>query len=223
MTMLFVTGSGTDVGKTFVTALLLEQLAHAGRTACALKPIASGFEEGRAHESDAARLLRAQGIEPTAAAIAAVSPWRFAAPLSPDMAAARECRAIDFTLLLDFCREPRPVELTVIEGVGGVMVPIDRERTVLDWIVALGAPVLLVAGSYLGTLSHTLSAAGMLRARGVTIAAIVLNESAIQPVPAEETAEVLARFADNVPIRIVRRRAAGAPPPRQPDLLALIP
>lgn len=222
MTTLFLTGSGTDVGKTFVAGLLLEQLARAGRSACALKPIASGFDERAALESDAARLLVAQGLEPTAGAIARVSPWRFAAPLSPDMAAAREGRAIDFDALLDFCREPRSADVTLIEGIGGVMVPIDREHTVLDWIAALGAPVLLVAGSYLGTLSHTLTAAGMLRARGATIAGIVVNESASQPVPAEETAEVLARFADGVPIRLVRRHKADTPPPPQPDLVPLL-
>ena len=79
-----------------------------------------------------------------------MSPWRFAAPLSPDMAASRERRSIPFDALVAHCRaasERRGV--TLIEGIGGVMTPLDAEHTVLDWIAALGAPALLVVGSYL--------------------------------------------------------------------------
>ncbi len=222
MSTLFVTGSGTDVGKTFVAELLLGQLLRAGRRACALKPVASGFDEEAPATSDPGRLLRAQGLEPDPRAIEAICPWRFAAPLSPDMAAAREGRAVDFDALVAFCRRPRNADVTLIEGIGGVMVPLDREHTVLDWIVAVAAPVMLVAGTYLGTLSHTLTALGMLRARGAALAGIVLSESPDAPVPAEETANVLGRFAGAVPIRIVRRRIAGAPEPPQPSLIDLI-
>ena len=67
--------------------------------------------------------------------------------------------------------------MTLIEGIGGVMAPLDARHTVLDWIAALGAPALLVVGSYLGTLSHSLTAAAALRQRGVALLGVVVSES----------------------------------------------
>ncbi len=129
--------------------------------------MASGFDPKNVAATDTGALLDALGLAATPANLDSVSPWRFVAPLSPDMAAAREQRVIPFDEFLEFCRTPRPSDVTLIEGIGGVMVPLDDTHTVLDWIVELGAPVLLVAGSYLGTLSHTLTAVAALRARGV--------------------------------------------------------
>lgn len=211
MTTIFVTASGTGVGKTFVTARLAAELAASGRRVQALKPVATGFDAARLEDNDAAVLLRALGRDVTNENVAAVSPWRFAAPLSPDMAAARESRAVPFAALVDHCRTAAArAEITLIEGIGGVMVPLDDEHTVLDWIAALGAPALLVVGSYLGTLSHGLTAAAALRARGVPLAAIVVSESLEQPVPASETAATLARFASPARV-VVLPRAAPVP------------
>ncbi len=219
MSKIFVTASGTGIGKTFVTRALINQLRAGGRRVRALKPIATGFEPDSSEPSDTELLLHSLGLGSDAKAIAAISPWRFIQPLSPDMAAAREQTSIAFEQLLSFCEANGEDEITLIEGIGGVMVPLDEEHSVLDWIVALSAPALLVVGSYLGTLSHTLTAAGMLRASGVEIAGIIVNESADQPVPTEETAEVVARFAPGVPIRVLRRLER---PEDAPDLLPLL-
>ena len=135
------------------------------------------------------------------------------------MAAEREDRSIPFDDLVAFCREDTGEDVTLIEGIGGVMVPLDRRHTVLDWIAALEIPALLVTGSYLGTLSHTLTAAGVLRARNVKLAGVIVNESETQPVAPEETADVLARFVADVPVRIVGRLDT---PERVPDLLPLL-
>jgi dethiobiotin synthetase len=205
MTTLFVTSSGTGIGKTFVTLRLIAELTAAGRRVRALKPVASGFDAANPEGSDTALLLRAQGLEVTSAALDAVSPWRFAAPLSPDMAAARERRSIPFDALLAACRATEADGVTLIEGIGGVMVPLDAEHTVLDWIAALGAPALLVVGSYLGTLSHSLTAVAALRQRGVTLAGVVVSESEEQPVPAAETVTTLARFVGPTPVRLLPR------------------
>ncbi|HWN38339.1 MAG TPA: molybdopterin-guanine dinucleotide biosynthesis protein MobB, partial [Gammaproteobacteria bacterium] len=86
MTTFFITSSGTGIGKTFVTRQLIAELKAAGRRVRALKPVASGFDAADAEGSDTLQLLRALALEPTAANLDAVSPWRFAAPLSPDMA-----------------------------------------------------------------------------------------------------------------------------------------
>jgi dethiobiotin synthetase len=210
MTTIFVTSSGTDVGKTFVTLRLIAELAATGRRVQALKPVASGFDAANPHASDTALLLRAQGLALDAANLDAVSPWRFAAPLSPDMAAAREQRSIPFDALVAACRAAEArADVTLIEGIGGVMVPLDERHTVLDWLAALDAPTLLVVGSYLGTLSHTLTAAAALQQRGVALLGVVVSESEQQPAPLGETAAVVARFVA-APV-VVLPRAAPAP------------
>ncbi len=208
MTTVFVTSSGTGIGKTFVTLRLIAELTAAGRSVRALKPVASGFDAAHAQGSDTALLLRAQGLDLSAANLDAASPWRFAAPLSPDMAARAERRSIPFAALIAHCRAASVgAGVTLIEGIGGVMVPLDAAHTVLDWIAALESPTLLVVGSYLGSLSHSLTAAAALRQRGVTIAGIVVSESEEQPVPAAETAASLERFAGPVPVCVLPRAA----------------
>lgn len=220
MTTLFVTSSGTDVGKTFVVLQLIAELEAAGFGVRALKPVASGFEPGDLAASDTGLLLRAQRFAATADNLDRVSPWRFAAPLSPDMAAARERRSIDFRELLEFCRRPRDVDVTLIEGVGGVMVPLDDRHTTLDWIVELGQPVLLVVGSYLGSLSHSLTAVKALRDREVAVAGVVISQSLAEPATTEETAAVLERFVAEVPVRVLPR---GTFAPLLPLVAPLLP
>ena len=104
MSGLFITGVGTGVGKTLVTTILCHQLRAMGRRVNALKPVVSGFVEGDP-ESDPALILRSLGIAPTTEAIAAITPWRFAAPLSPHLAARREGRSVSREDVVRFCRE----------------------------------------------------------------------------------------------------------------------
>jgi dethiobiotin synthetase len=156
----FVTGSGTDIGKSWVTAGLLRAFARQGWPVHALKPVMSGLAADRLEESDAGVLLAAMGRPATADAVAAIAPWRFAAPLSPDMAARREGRSINVHALVDFCRAEakraqQGGQVLLIEGVGGVMVPLERAQTVLDWLAATALPALLVVGSYLSALSRS--------------------------------------------------------------------
>ena len=219
MSTVFVTASGTEIGKTFVACALIHQLRRGGRSVSALKPVATGTSPETVSDSDSALLLQALGIPAADDAVAAITPWRFLEPLSPDMAAAREHATIPFNELVAFCQVDRGTDVTLVEGIGGVMVPLDRRHTVLDWIASLGAPTLLVTGSYLGTLSHTLTAVGMLRARNVELAGIIVNESGTQPVAPEKTADAIARFAGGVPVRVLRRLDD---PGRAPDLLPLL-
>lgn len=170
----------------------------------------SGFTSDDFAESDTALLLDALGRDPTPEAISAMSPWRFTAPLSPDMAAARESRAIDFDALVAFCRDAASTfpGLTLIEGVGGVMVPLTDNRTVIDWIAELEMPAVLVVGSYLGTLSHSLTAAETLAQRGIPLKAIVVSESEDSPVAFTETRETLARFLPGMTVFAIARGPA---------------
>jgi len=104
MAAYFVTSTGTDTGKTFVTAGLIRYLRGAGQPINALKPVVSGYDSSVVETSDPAVLLKALGREVSADEIATIAPWRFRAPLSPDMAAAREGRSIEFDRLIDFSR-----------------------------------------------------------------------------------------------------------------------
>lgn len=204
MTTLFVTSSGTDIGKTHVCCHLVERLRSRVRLRCT-KPVVSGFDTEHLDTCDTARLIRAQGLPVDAKTIDATSPWRFRAAVSADMAAARENRTIPFGELLAFCRAGSGEDLNLIEGIGGVMAPIDDGNTVLDWITALDTRTLLVVGSYLGSLSHSLTAVDALMRRGRSPVAIVVSQSETEPVPTEETAACLARHCDEIPIMIMWR------------------
>ena len=197
MSAIFVTATGTDIGKTFVTEGIVRALRFARRPVAALKPVLSGFAMENAASSDSGRLLTALGRAITPIEIEGISPWRFKAPLSPDMAARLEGEAIDFDALLEFSRARIAAAkgTLLIEGVGGIMVPLDDRHTVLDWMVALNLPVLLVAGSYLGTISHTLSALDVLERRGLRVLSVVVSESAGSTVDLDETVVTIRRFA----------------------------
>jgi dethiobiotin synthetase len=225
MTALFVTATGTDIGKTFVTAGLIRALIRAGRQVDALKPVISGFSMDAVGVSDAGVLLEALGREPALPEIERISPWRFAAPLSPDMAAEMVGTAIDFDALLALSRgriATSPGTL-LIEGVGGIMVPLDDRHTVLDWMVALDIPVLLVAGSYLGTISHTLSALDVLARRGLRVPAVVVSETPGSTVDLDRTVATLRRFvAVDTLVISLPRLAAGQEHPLFKRLAELI-
>jgi dethiobiotin synthetase len=212
VTAIFVTGTGTDVGKTFVTAALIRHLRATGRRVDAIKPVVSGFDPAAAPASDPGVLLTALERPPTPVEIDDMSPWRFAAPLSPDLAAAREGRTIDFNALLEFCRQSAAAcaGTLFIEGVGGIMVPLDETHTVLDWMQALRHPVLVVAGSYLGTISHTLTALHVLAQRNLDIAAVVVSESEQPGAPLDDTVATIARFADSIDVIGLPRLADDA-------------
>jgi dethiobiotin synthetase len=193
---IFIAATGTDIGKTYVACGLIGAARAQGMAVNALKPIASGFDENALRDSDAGRLLAAIGHPVTLEEIARISPWRFGAPLSPDMAARREGRTIDFDELVSFTHAVASEQFTLIEGVGGVMVPLDDTHTTLDWMAAVGFPVLLVTGSYLGTLSHTLTAVGALHHSDISTLALIVNETPGSTVDLVETAETLGRLTE---------------------------
>jgi dethiobiotin synthetase len=198
----FVTSTGTDIGKTFVTAGLIRHFGNAGRTVDAIKPVVTGFDPAAAANSDPGLLLAALGRPALSDEIARISPWRFHAAASPDIAAQREGRALDFNALVEFCRQAMAVRKTklFIEGIGGIMVPLDARHTVLDWMTALRLPLILVAGSYLGTISHTLTALHVLARRNLSTVVVVVSETPGSPVSLDETIATISRFADSIEV-----------------------
>ena len=206
----FVTSSGTDIGKTFVTALLCRALLSAGKQPGALKPIMSGFADDALEASDAGQLLAALGVPVTLETVASISPWRFEPAISPDMAAKRVGQQIILDDLVRFCRLglEAPCDALFIEAAGGLMAPINENQLMLDWAEALGLPLLLVVGSYLGTISHTLTAVEAAKSRDLPVHAILISESESNPVPLAETQEAIQRYVQDSPVLTIERGAA---------------
>jgi dethiobiotin synthetase len=195
MNRFFVTASGTEIGKTLVMTTLCWQLRQQGKRVTALKPVISGFDP-KDSESDTMLILQSCGIEPKPQLLDAVSPWRFRAPLAPNHAAAREGKKLDLKEIVTFCRDHEKLETDIVlaEGAGGVMSPLTDTYTMLDWIDELRWPVILVAGNYLGSISHTLTAAETLKSRGAGLHAVVVCEAATGPVAINDTVDTLAKF-----------------------------
>jgi dethiobiotin synthetase len=209
MTAFFVTSTGTDIGKTYVGCGLLSHWRSMGRKVDAFKPLLSGFDPAQLAESDAGRLLTALGRPVDAAGLDLVSPWRYKAAISADAAAAKEGKQVEYQAVLraseDFLEGDHDVAL--IEGAGGIMAPLSDDRTMLDLAVDLQIPSVLVVGSYLGTLSHSLTALSIMEARKVKIALIVMNETAGSTVPLADNALALARRWRETPVRALPRDA----------------
>jgi dethiobiotin synthetase len=202
MTAVFVTATGTDIGKTFVTIGLIRHFSSAGRAVEAIKPVVSGFDPAAWQNSDPAALLAALGRPTTLDEADRISPWRFAAPLSPHMAARHEGRSIAFPEVVDFCRRAFAARrgVLLIEGIGGIMVPLDERHTVLDWMIEIDLPAVLVAGSYVGTLSHTLTALDVLDRNELKVAAVVVSETPGSAASLADTADTIRRFATNIEV-----------------------
>jgi len=207
MTAVFVTSTGTDIGKTFVARGIIQQLRARGRGVEALKPIITGYDPRLAHASDTGRLLAALGRALIPDHIDAMSPFRLREPISPDLATRRENASIDFAALNAFCRNAigHHRDALIIEGIGGIMVPLDERHTVLDWMIEIDLPLILVVGSYVGTLSHTLSALDVLDRHDLKVLAVVVSESSGSAVSLDDTAATIRRFATGIDVLAVPR------------------
>lgn len=194
MKKFFITATGTDIGKTFVTAAISHQLIESGYSVSTFKPIISGYKDGDVNDTEI--LLKAQGLKINQRNISLCSPWRFRAATSPDYAAKLEMRSVNFKELEAFCKTQIDCDYLFIEGVGGLMVPLNSKKLIIDLINQLKYEVILVAGSYLGSINHTLAAVEILKSRKIKNFKIVISESAENPMPLQETVETIARFAD---------------------------
>jgi dethiobiotin synthetase len=174
----FVTGTGTEVGKTVVAAALARTLAGAGRRVAVFKPAVTGLEEGG--EADHELLRRAAG---SAQSDAEIAPYRYGPPASPHLAAALAGEEIEPERLRAAARAAGAgAEALVCEGVGGFLVPLAPGYLVRDLAVDLGLPLLVAASPGLGTINHTLLTLESARAAGLEVRAVVLT-----PWPAEPT------------------------------------
>ncbi|MBI4400341.1 MAG: dethiobiotin synthase [Nitrospirae bacterium] len=175
----FVTGTDTGVGKTVVAAALARCLRQHGLSVGVMKPIETGHTAGTSSTSDADRLRAAIG---TADSLDLVSPYRFSAPLAPLAAARRAGLTIEIERIVSACKElAARYQYLVVEGVGGVMVPITNHLTVCDLIVRFSLPAVVVSRATLGGVNHALLTVEALRQRRVAILGIVMNHRVTPP------------------------------------------
>src|SRR5262245_30692605 len=210
MRAFFMTATGTDIGKTYLGCGLIRAWRAHGLKVGAFKPVLSGFDPAQAAESDAGQLLAALGQPVSPEALDGISPWRYAAELSPDAAAAKEGKRVEYDAVLAATRTflQGAHDVALIEGAGGVMAPLSDDRTMLDWMTDLQLPAILVTGSYLGTLSHTLTALEVLKARRVPVALVIMNETTGSTVPLADNAAALARRVPAAPVRLLPKNAS---------------
>ena len=173
MSGIFVAGTDTGVGKTVIAAALAMRLKHLGVDAGVMKPIETGVALDDDSSTDAARLLKAAGA---ADSLERVSPYRLAAALAPLAAARVASVTIESERILEAYRHLAALHRCVIvEGVGGVMVPITAQWNVCNLIAQLRLPVLIVGRVALGGVNHALLTLQALRVREIPVLAIALN------------------------------------------------
>ncbi len=175
----FITSTGTEMGKTYITVKLIEAFLRKKISVDSFKPILSGFDRKNMAATDSGKLLRAGNKKPSLQNIKKITPWLYRKPIAPSLAAKYENKNISFKEVRNWClsmKKSSTCKYLIYEGAGGLMVPIERKKTFIDLFKTLRFPVVLVAGSYLGTISHTLSALENLQNNNINIINIILNE-----------------------------------------------
>jgi dethiobiotin synthetase len=169
---LFVTGTDTGVGKSVLSACLLATMKAAGDPVRAYKPVVTGLDKPADGEwpPDHELLGLAAGMNPEE-----VSPLRFGPAVSPHLAAELTGLRIEPSELVSAARKRGAEGTLVVEGVGGLLVPLNEDYTVLDLAAELGLPMVIAARPGLGTINHTLLTLGAARARGLDVRAVVLT------------------------------------------------
>ena len=172
----FVTGTDTGVGKSLVSAALLQAFATRGMQVAGMKPVASGCRvvDGELRNDDADMLSE---VATVSAPYATVCPYRFEPPIAPHIAAGLVGQTIDRSVILARYHElARLAELVVVEGVGGWAVPLGGRLLLADLAEALDLPVIVVVGGRLGCINHALLTCQAIAASGLSLAGWVFNQ-----------------------------------------------
>lgn len=168
----FITGTDTNCGKTWVTRLLIQGLQSKGKKVLALKPLASGTNAQGLNE-DVQALASATQMPPHK-----INFFCFKDPIAPSIAAQMENRELNATAIWQACQPilQEPVDVVLVEGIGGVYVPLNEHETMLDFVKKLNLPVIFVVGLKLGCLNHALLSYQALLNAQVKIAGWVANQ-----------------------------------------------
>lgn len=209
---LFITGTDTGVGKTVVSAALAIALKRLGHRVGVMKPIETGVSPSRLAQSDAARLCRAVACRETRGT---VNPYRFSLPTAPLTAAEHEGRTIIPSIIRNgYHRLTERYDWTIVEGVGGVLVPITASVDVAALISQLRLPAVIVGRSGLGGVNHARLTMEALRRSKIPVVALLLNRTAPVTSP-------MARAQERSTIDLLRRLTGVpvlGPLPYQPTL-----
>ena len=216
----FISGTDTGVGKTIVAAAIALSLRKAGLRVAVLKPVTSGaiLSDGRLVSEDAELLRWASACT---ASDRDIAPYLLREPLAPSVSAACEGVIIELFLIREaFERLSASHDFIIVEGAGGLLVPLAKNLLVADLVEDLSLPLLIVARPNLGTVNHTLMTCECARSRGIEVLGVVINGQAAQPDMAEEyAARVISEYA-TVPVLAVLPRCSEANDKAIVELLA---
>ena len=198
---LFVTGTDTGVGKTLVGRILCAAAREAGLRVAPFKPFESGCARdpaGALLPTDALALRAACGLDDSALSLNTCNVYSFTEPVAPGNAARLAGTLIDQQRVLRAFADLRArFDLVVIEGAGGLLVPLSERLLVADLAARLDAPLLIVARDALGTINHTLLTVSEARRRGLHVAGVVLSRATPTPTPdVEQNAREISRLGD---------------------------
>ena len=171
----FITGTDTEIGKTFVTSALLRTFGEKGLSTLGLKPIAAGASmiEGVWHNEDVDSLIAASNVK---APPEIVAPYLMQTPAAPHIVAQLENVKMDVQHIVNCVQQAqRLADVVLVEGVGGFCVPLDDDTTTVNLAQALALPVILVVGMRLGCINHALLTAQAIAASGLRLAGWVAN------------------------------------------------
>ena len=192
----FVTGTGTEVGKTVVAAAIARTLAAEGKRIAVFKPAVTGLAEPA--ETDHALLRRAAESRQDDEEIA---PYRYRPPASPHLAAEMAGETIDPSRLIDAARAASAnADALVCEGVGGLLVPLSGDYLVRDLAVELALPLVIAAQPGLGTINHTLLTIEAARAAGLTVRCVVFTPWPDEPSAMERSNRATIEQLGGVPV-----------------------
>ena len=196
----FITGTDTGVGKTLIGGAITRALVRSGRRVGVLKPFETGcrLQGNRLVPEDAVFLKEMSGCQED---ISTVCPYCLKHPLAPWVAATIENVEIEVERIKSiFLEMQRKYDVVLVEGAGGLMVPIDGNLLILDLVKILDIPLIIVSRLSLGTINHTLLTVKQARSSGIEIAGIVLNQVFAVTGKAEETNPYVIRKFSGAPI-----------------------
>lgn len=196
----FVTGTDTGVGKTTVTVRLMQQLVAQGITVIGMKPVASGCEwlDGRWQNEDVRQLTAASNVK---APPELINPYCFEPAIAPHIAAAQAGVAIDLNIIQEaYTQLTTLADVVIVEGAGGLLVPLSSSQTMADLILALDIPALMVVGMRLGCINHALLTAQVLKQRGIDFCGWVANSIDPQMSMPEENLQTLIQSLQQPPL-----------------------
>ena len=199
--IIFITGTDTGVGKTVVTALLLWHLRQAGCNALAMKPFCSGSRAD-------ARLLRS--LQKNLLTLEEINPFFFREPVAPAAAGGRRKTISLDTVLRKIGAVGRRCDVLLVEGIGGLLVPLGKNHTVADLISRLDCPTLVVARNRLGTINHTLLTVKALQAIGIKRVRIVMVGDKKADISAVSNPKIVKKMAGLGPVFVVPDLGFGA-------------